>query len=134
MDNVLTAVRMIDVFFVPPPSDVMKNYEHGDPLPPGATVVKFNVIVSLRADVGYNETHNVQLRMFNMRSEWVDLGEPVEMQFAARVNGAPAVAGFFGPVSIAVRNLGNVQISAFVQDQEVARTTLTFTPQPESPA
>lgn len=133
-DGVLSAIRMVDLFFVPQPSDALKSLKKGDAIPSGATQVLFTVIVNLRGDIGYKATHKVQLKIFNTVGEWGELGPPVDVDFDAKVDTAPSFGGFYAQTSVVVRNLGTVQICAFVDDQEVVRTPLTFTLQPESHA
>jgi|HubBroStandDraft_6_1064221.scaffolds.fasta_scaffold629338_2 hypothetical protein len=132
-DEVLSAIRLVEVFVVPPPPPGIADWKEGDPVPPGATTVRAFVIGHIKATPRYTGNHRMSVRIFNSRNEWVNMPDQTAT-FTSRFPEAPSVVGLIAELQLVVRNYGTTYVCLFLDDQEVARTSLTTAPPPSPEA
>jgi len=74
-DEAASAIRMVDVFHVPAPPPGIEDLKAGDPAPAGATVIKTYALTILKAIAGHTDTHQLQIRVFDVTGEWTFMHE-----------------------------------------------------------
>ena len=132
-DEVLSAIRLIEVFVVTPPSPEAAAWEQGNPIPPNAQKLRAFVVGHIKATVGYTGTHRMSVRILNTRNEWIEMPEQIAI-FSSRFADAPAAIGMIAEITVIVRNYGTNYVCLFLDDEEVARTSFTITAIPEPQA
>jgi hypothetical protein len=124
-DGVLSAIRMVDVFNVPPIPPEVTNMNDGEAPPPNTTWITPFVAVSLTAKPGYTGTHNLELKLLNTRSHLGPLGESIEVEFGSKYADGHSAAGVITQLRIGVRNTGTCYLCAFLDGEEVSRSALS---------
>jgi hypothetical protein len=126
-DDVLSAIRLADIFFLPHPlPPEAASHESGQPLPPNLPMIMANALVSLRATADHKSNHKFEVKILNTRSELLSLVEPIEMAFTSRVEVAPTSCGFIVPIRLVVRSTGNCYVCLFMDGEEVCRSPITI--------
>jgi hypothetical protein len=125
-DEVLSAIRLIEIFPVPSPPPEVTDWKEGDPIPPNASRIRVFVIGNIKAAVGYTGTHRISVRILNSRNEWTAMPEETST-FSSRFPDAPPVIGFIVDLQMVARKYGTSYVCLFLDGEEVARTSLTIT-------
>src|ERR1019366_3212983 len=124
-DEVLSAIRLVEVFTAPPPTPEAIDWKHGDPIAPGAMKVRVFFVANIKATVGYTGTHRASVRVLNSRNEWTAMPEE-NVSFTSRFADAPPAVGMIAEIQVIVRNYGTSYVCLFLDDEEIARTSLTI--------
>lgn len=127
-DNVLTAVRMVDVFILPKaPPEHAANLKDTDPIPPDVPIVQMWITANVKAIPGYSGSHSLQLKLIDTAGELSDLGEARVDSFRSLWPDAHPTFGTVVQLRVGAKRLGNCYVCLFVDEKEVARAPFTFT-------
>lgn len=125
-DDAISAIRIVDIYFVPEPTAEARDLKIGDPIPPGTTQLMFYVVAMLQAAPEYKGSHKVEIRVLSSRGEWNEVRGPMyDLTFEQKIAGVPAVEKVLVQMNLIVRNLGTAYICVFLDEREVVRTPLT---------
>ena len=126
-DKVLSAIRIVDVFYVPErPADAPKE---------AVAMISPYCLVTLKAQPGHQGRHSVQMKMLSTKGEMSDLGEALATEFAVRFEfgkSVPSGANISIQMNIIVKNYGTCYVCVYVDGEEITRTPLTILPPPKS--
>jgi len=126
-DKVLSAIRIIDVFYVTkPPEDAPKEV---------VSMIEPHCLAIFKTQPGHQEKHLVEFKVLNTKGELKSLGDPVVAEFMARSefgNDVPGGANAAIQISIVVKNYGTYYICVYVDGEEVTRAPLTILPLPKT--
>jgi hypothetical protein len=117
-DDVLSAIRLVDVFFVPfpPPSELSAST-----IP---TVTTY-AIANVKAIPGYKESHDFEFKMLDSERNFIHVGAQ-RRAFESRVDEAPTGVGFVIQFDFTVKNLGTCYLGLYLDGEEIARSPITI--------
>lgn len=121
-DGVISAIRMVDLFFVP--TERPPNLPE-DSLP----LVQGFVCAILKAVPGHTEDHIFDIKLTNTLGQVSSLlPEPVKSKFGVSpgFERFPGGVGLNSPLSLWVKRMGTCYVSLFVDGQEVARAPISI--------
>ncbi len=119
-DGVVSAIRIVDIFYVPEPPPSMP--ENALPL------VQAYGCAILKSVAGHNEEHSIQLKMINTIGEITVVGEPVKTRIGstAGLEKVPGGATINAQLNIGVKRLGTCYLCVEVDGEEVTRAPFTL--------
>jgi len=123
MDGVTSAIRIVDVFYVPP-------LPLGAVLPPGITEENYTPLIQaygllqVRAEIGHQEDHDLEFRLINTIGEMSVLSL-VKGHFQPRVEGTPVGLTVNVQLNIAVKRFGTCFLCVYVDGEEITRAPFT---------
>jgi hypothetical protein len=126
-DGVASAIRLIDVWYVPEPLPEA---------PPGVLpLVQANVLVILKAEPGYQQEHEIRVKLQNTVGEISDIAEALKSNPISRLG--PEVPGGVTiqvQLNLAVKKLGTCYLLIYFDGELVTRAPITLlrTPSVES--
>ena len=125
-DGVVSAIRIIDIFFVPSerPPDVPEN---------ALPFLQGWGCVMLKFIPGHVEQHTFEMKLINTVGELSSIGDPSKPTNLGASKGLEEFPGGIllnAPLNIAVKRFGTCYLCAFVDEREVARTPFSIVPRP----
>ena len=126
-DQVLSAIRLVDVFFV-------------DPAPPGipaeTLAVMINLLVITKFSRGVKSEHTIQVKLLRPSGAQKPIGESRAVQIDSGEKYPTAPSGFNGVFQIPVltTEMGTHYLIVEVDDEEIARAPFTFVARVSEPS
>jgi hypothetical protein len=125
-DNIVSAIRIIDTFFIPPPRD-------GGP-PENAVLMHMLAVCKFSPDDDSTHLITLRLRRPDGTENDIDFGKPFEASLAdlkPRIPGVPPAINLMAPVGVKATHMGLHRVILFVDGEEVAAALFTLLPAPE---
>lgn len=114
-DNVLSAIRIVDLFTVSPPPD-----------PNALGAIQATALILLKAEVGYEGEHNLEVKLVNTVGEWSTLHGPQSETFKSSELTAPSGVAFGVQFALGVKRFGTCYLCVFLDGTEIARAPITL--------
>jgi len=124
-DEVLSAVRIVEVFYFTPIPDVPLNRQ----------TIQMSILATARAAPSEDDSqHSIELNLIRPDGTVKALGPPVPVGFKAKMSTVPGGFGLVAPMGVVPSQMGTHYISLLLDGKEIARTPFTLLERAAEPA
>jgi len=124
-DGVLSAIRLIDIFFVPGERPIGVPEE-------AMPLVQAYGCALLKTKPGYVGEHSLQMKILNTIGEMTSTGDPATVKLFSKLGmeEVPGGVSIAIQLNIGVKRFGTCYLCLFLDGEEIARSPFTLLPQP----
>lgn len=116
VDGVVSAIRLVDIFYVTKVPDLPEKY----------LAAQMVVVGAIRVQPGDPEEHTIELRLIRPSGKFVTIGEPKKARFESREPQAPGGFDFVAPIGVLAKEMGVHYFVLLLDGQESARAAFTL--------
>ncbi len=121
-DGVLSAIRLVDVFFVDPDTPVAGEEK----------VLGMQILITSKFTPGALKKHTVELTLIRPNGERKPMGEPREVEIETKYPDLPSGFNMVVHAGVKVKQMGTHQIALSVDGEELRQAPFTLLPRPDS--